>query len=105
MKADITAFNSTLKRDMELLSFEERVLTMLYFKFVVVGITDQMTVMRYCGAAEIILINFKYLEPLEQFDYIITPKKFWFIKYKEKESYKDFILRLTTKCLSDKGIL
>lgn len=105
MKEDLTAFGNTLKRDLDSLSFDERVLVVLYYKFVVVGITDTITVMRYCGAAEIILINFGYLEAFKPFEYLETEKKFLFYKYKEKESYKDFILRLATKCLEDKEIL
>ena len=106
IKRDTQAFLSTLKKDYSKLSYNEKIIANFYYNFVVLGISNNtVLIMRYCGAVEAILTIEGYLKPFEDFEYQIKYKKFLWIRYKEKEGYKEYLLRIANKFLEDRGIL
>lgn len=61
---------------------------------------------RFLGALEALLILEGVLEGRGgKFDYENKEKKFLFIKYKEKETYKQHIVRLTNEHLKKTGLI
>ena len=61
---------------------------------------------RYLGAAEAILIMENFIEtPGGSPDYKEKEEKFLFMTFKTKESYREYIIRLTKEYLTEKGVL
>ena len=61
---------------------------------------------RYLGAAEAILIMENFLNsPGQPFNFKEKEEKFLFMTFKTKESYREYIIRLTKEYLTEKGVL
>ena len=80
----------------------EKILVDCLYHLEVIDITG----FRYAGAAESILVIEKVLEIGTDFDYLEKEKKSFFgVKYKEKETYKEFIIRHIKIYLKDKQVI
>jgi len=60
---------------------------------------------RFLGAAEGVLLMEDYIKQGKSFDYRENEKKFLFIPYKTKETYREHIIRLIKEYLTEKGVL
>lgn len=61
--------------------------------------------LRYLGAAEAILIILGYIESGEEFDYKDREGKIFYMKFKTKENYRDYIIRKIKEYFKENGIM
>jgi len=98
-KAD--SYLEKFKKTYEERSKIENILVECLFKLEFVNLQDS----RFLGAAEAVLIMEDFIKPGGKFDYKEKEEKFLFITYKSKETYKDVIIRLAKKYLTEKGVI
>ena len=100
----IEKFNSQFKKKYSERTDDENIIIFGLFKIETKDL-GAFSLGRYLGSIESILIINKILEKGANFNYKSKEKKFLFTKYIVKETYREFIVRLSMEFLSNRGII
>ncbi len=97
---------SQFKKDFNDRTNAENILVEGLFKLEYVALRSQnLESARFLGAMEAVLLLEEVLKPGDKFDYKTSERKFLFIPYTTKESYREHIIRVAKEYLQSKGVL